>query len=374
MAIKNFTGFETGDTSERITTVTSGTGAVAVQSTVKRTGSYALKCTAPTTSTAAMKVGRPDSTSLNIATAYHRVYVWFELLPVSASEEVIALNDLSSVLKLAVRVDSNGALSLWDSTGTAQIGSDWTGVTTGRWYRIELSCASGASAAVELKVDGASVISGTGNTGTSNHRDISLGKQTDRNGKSVTVYYDDWKCDDASFPGAGACVLVKPTGDGSAVLWTVGAGGGSDWENVDELPPDGSTTYLLSTLTAGNEQYCVFEDLPAITLPICAVKALAVCLRDGASNGAYIVRIKRGADASSSASLTSTSTYVGKGLVADVDPSTMAAWTVAGVNGCEAGVVENSAAERTRVTAIYLMADVAAFGAGGGFWGGGWWW
>ncbi len=358
MSWLNIVGFETGDTSEL--TGTGGTNSV--QSSTVRTGTYALRTNPTTTGTGYGEIKGADRATYNIATGYHRFYFRAATLPASSSEEIFSVLTRFLATKCTCRITSGGLLALYDSNGTTQLGSNGTtALSTGTWYRIEFKIGTGASAAYELKINGTVELSGTFNS-TTNSGAMRLGKVTNRNGQSVDFFYDDYALRDDAYPGAGAVKIMTPDGDGYATAWTIGAGSGSKFQVVDEVPPNSATDYLVSTLTTGDTGAVSLQSSSAagISGSINTVKSCCILRQDGASASSCKTRIRNASTNADSAAHTPNTSYLAYGNMSDVDPSDSAAWTTTDLDGTEVAVVENSAANKTRVTAIYLMVDYVA--------------
>ncbi len=153
---------------------------------------------------------------------------------------------------LAAKMTSGGVLQFWNLTGTpAQIGSNSSALSTGTWYRVELSCliAAGAADAGELRLDGTTVASTSGislSDTVSGEMEIGWFQDT---GSTTNMFIDDVALNDSTggsqntWPGAGNLVLLLPTADSAAgtgwVLGANGAEGGAGWDSVNNTPPQG---------------------------------------------------------------------------------------------------------------------------------------
>jgi len=201
-------------------------------------------------------------------TQYIRGYLNFSAFPTNTIT-VIQFFGL-----VAGKITSGGLLQLWNLTGTpAQIGSSSSALSTGTWYRIELSCliAAGAADAVELRLDGATVASQSGfSLSDTVPGEMELGVFQDP-GSSLNVFVDDVALNDSTggdqntWPGAGNIVLLKPTADSAvAAGWTDDAGSGTNiFDAVANTPPQGIADTTSSTglhqirdaTTGANEAY-----------------------------------------------------------------------------------------------------------------------
>jgi hypothetical protein len=360
-------GFEVGDASE----MNGNSGTFSVQSTTKRTGGWALKVNPTTTNTGYGEFSGRSAAGSSGATAYTTSYTRFYFRAAAfptTSEEIVEYQTIGNVLIAALRVIANGAggnLQLFDDTGTAQIGS--TGSTllaVNTWYRIEIVLTNTVPQTVTVKLDGATEITATDvDLGSVGMARVRFGKVLNRNGNSVEFYYDDIYVDDATWPGAGQILAMRPNGDGNYTAWTIGVGGGSDWENVDDpagggsAAHDGDATYLKST--GLDEQETVDLESTAtvgISGTIHAVVGI-VYVREQPSGGSqhFLVMRSNTTDALTNV-LNLTTTYNDIGLYKTTDPATGTAWTTAGLDAVEIGCYQGGTQE-LRWTAGYLMVD-----------------
>ena len=364
MARLNFAGVETRSLSEFTTS-----GTVSAVTTPVRTGTHALRANPTTTAAGYGQLGTLNVFGLQVtdvdagAVTYLAFYFQYATKPAANSEEIAAFYDTVAALKLAVRIDSAGNLMAFAADGTTQLGS--TGATTlsaNTWYLIEASAATGASAAWEIKIDGTSEISGTGSLGTRDAASVRVGKVTNRNGNTVDFFYDDIRWDGAAFPGAGQITRMDMDGDGAYVTWTVGAGAGADWTNVDDLNSaahDDDTTYLLSTLTDGNASTAslVTGAAAGITGTVKSVMNSGFFKRDGANAG-MTIRLRSGSTDNDTASIyVPTTAYVLLRKLYNTDPATAAAWVLSALDSVEVGAVEKDTGTRSRWTAGGLMVE-----------------
>lgn len=229
-------------------------GGATVVSDVVRSGVYAYKCTTDSFGNAAA-ISFVISRTLG-RTYYHRMYVRFDGLPASGSVDIITVSGFTAT------ITSGGALQLWNSGTSTQVGSDSaTTIVVGTWYRIELSAKiqSGASDdSAELRLDGITVATATNvSAATGDTGQVSMGWAIlNANNANNTLRIDDIAVNDDqganpqnSWPGEGKIVLLVPTSDNArATLWTGGAGGTTNlFDAVDNKPPVGTATETNTT-------------------------------------------------------------------------------------------------------------------------------
>lgn len=225
--------------------------APSVELTRVRSGSAALKCDSGAGNASAyFGFAGPIAASI---TTYTRVFFSFDALPSST----VPILSMGTVI-WSVRLTAAGKVQLWNDAGApAQIGSDSSATVVAdgsSWYRLEVALTLNGSSQitnVELRLDGAVVASGavTAILG-STHRCGWVSAP----GASKVLYCDDVAINDslgsdqASWPGDGKVVLLKPISDGQRGSWTGGAGGTTNlWDAVDNTPPIGTASETNST-------------------------------------------------------------------------------------------------------------------------------
>jgi hypothetical protein len=360
------TGWETGDSQEVVTT----SGTFSVQTTTKRTGAYALQSNPTTTAVGYQQwrlanawVAAASDAVLAHDTLYVTLYFQYATKPSSGDEPLIEFRHASGV-KADVRLDLNGNILMYNSAGTL-LGTSSSVLTVSTWYRLDIKCGTSATVgAYEVKINGASEISGTGNLNAAQHSGFRVGKTTNRNGNTVDYYYDDMIVDDAAYIGAGAVELMVPTATGTYSAWTAG-NGTSSFAEVDEVPSDSATSYIAPVADTNASTFNLESCASAgISGTINAVKFQVVAARVGGTNTSYQARIRNGSTDVDSSSLTATSSYGARTSLIATDPNGAIAWTTSGLDSTEIGVENVDASNITRVTQTVLQVHFTASGGG----------
>lgn len=363
-ATENLTGFDVGSTIE----ATQTNGAFSIQTSVVRTGSYALRTNPNTTGSGwfDFRGYNPGGTgtAINGNTIFLRFYFRYATKPAALSEPIIR-SFSQNFTKLELRINSDGNLVAYD-TGLVSLATGTTVLAQDTWYRINVEINTGATAAYEVLVDGVSDMSGTGDLSTEAHRGVEFGK-TNRNGNSVDFFYDDIIISDSAQPSAGAVKTMLPNANGTYQDFTVGAGVGDHYTLVNETPNDGDTSYLVSTLSAGEAETFALEDTATVGISgtINAVKAMAIVKRDGAANGTVEVRIRSASTDSDNGGAQAGVAYVDLAHILDTDPATGTTWLVSALDSVETGVQEDETTDRTRLTRTSIQVDYTPAAAGG---------
>lgn len=356
MAFLKVYGPVTGDDTEP--SVTSGTYSV-VTSPVLVSGSYALRSNPTTTAVGRVHLPKHGAngnfTDYNVATTYWRV--WFRVATLPATgEPFMSLVDTSNNVKIELRMNSTGNILAYDSTITL-IATGSTTLTLNSWYRIEVKCGTGASAAYELKIDGNVEFTGSANVGGTNAGHVRLGKTTNRNGDSVDFYYASFCASDSAYPGFGFVRFLTPAGDGAGTDFTASAG--SKYDCVNDWPHNSDTDYI-SDSTTGHAYTatcisCAQAGIFLISGSVNTVETIAA-VRATVAFGVK-VRLISGATTDDTTENTLGSSYVGRCKLYDTDPNTGAAWTTAALNAVEVGLVTGSGASVLRCTALGIAVD-----------------
>lgn len=225
--------------------------------------------------------------------------------------------------------------------GSFTIPSSWVANTFTHYMEVKLT--AGAAGSCEIRMNGVSVFSAVGQDFTDGNDNIGTVRLV--NPRSTISYWDDWYVADTDagvvtdFLGPVKVHPLEPNGNGSSSQW-VGSDANSidNYLLVDEVPSDSDTTYVESA-TLGQIDLYAFEDLPVgvdvvygVMVGVIAKKTLATAetidplVRTGAANfqGAAFVLPE--------------TTYDGFFHLWDVNPQTLAQWTVAEVNTAEFGV------------------------------------
>lgn len=360
MSTLNFMGFESGSTTEPYVIF----GACTVVTNIKRTGDYSLKIAKVTTAApycdtgSYTATGQQTSSGLagSLTTMWRRVWIYIDALPGASSEEILSARNGAN-LKMALRINNSGNLMAFASDGTTQLGSDGaTTLSTGTWNRLDVKVSKGVNAAYEIKVNGVSELSGTGNVGDTYNSGWVLGAYNNRNGQSYTIYYDDVNDDDADYPANSQCLGMYPGADGNYVTWTVGAGPADKWDCLNDRPHDGDTSYLLSTATIDQAYTAALATNASITGLVRAVKSTTVMKRN-AIGASMALRLRSGSTDSDADAYGAGAGYASIGKVYVTDPATSAAWTLGALANIQVGGVEKSATAASRMTFACAMVE-----------------
>jgi len=245
----------------------------------------------------------------------------------------------------SLRLSTN---TLTFNRGSTVLGTSPTVLVTGTWYYIEVKATIGSAGAFEVRVDGVTKISGTGNTQSTgntstNGIQLSVG---DFSGFSYTI--DDVYILNSSgstnntFLGDCRVLTTLPNADNTSspstnLTWTPNSGT-THYTQVDDTPsPDDDTTYVSSATPGQIDTY----KFPAIspTGPIAGIQAVLTARKDDAAARTISAeyRSSGGTNFDGSSVFSLTTSYLMDRQIWETDPATSTAWTAAGVNGGEFG-------------------------------------
>jgi hypothetical protein len=337
-ARKNIIGAEQGSMVNAEFAYSQGSfGSVTVSSVVARSGTYSYKFTVSGATLAEFKdvpttgnyPGRVDTTdNITHADNYFRGYYYFTALPAGAAEVIWNVTD-TSARKGSLRIRSDGKLAYYNSADTLQA-TGATVLSTNTWYRIETKVIKGTSAAWEVKIDGASEISGTTDNRNTDTFKNNVGSY-DVGGSGCTFYFDDGAIDDAQYPGAGKVTPLYPTSNGTTFEWT------NTYANIDEVPVDtgdysdspGSSGIMLTRLTT--------TGTAGITSGS-TIKAIRAYGRwNGTTTNSFVQRIYSGGSTYDTPTTFNMGGTFSLSLISEVSPNGGAAYTTTELDSIEIG-------------------------------------
>jgi hypothetical protein len=231
---------------------------------------------------------------------------------------------------------------------TTRITSDIV-TAAGLWHLIELRYKLASSGGVvELKIEGSTQGSWTGNTAPNGGTGITAVKWNLQSlGGPAPNYLDDVAINDTldsvddSWCGDGRVVGLRPDTTGNSAQWTKGGTtiNTNNFQQVNELQSNLTTTYVYSATSGQIDLYGVEALNLQATDSIKRVWAGAVAREETADGDSLKVGIRTGGQEYWSDPLTLTTNWQNlKGPEYTTNPSTSTAWTQSEVNALEVGV------------------------------------
>lgn len=328
--ILNFTGFEFGDLTKEFST-TSGT--FSNDGTTKYSGSYSLRTNPTTTNTGYVTFRNELNSSFNVTSVYGSFRFRVATLPSSSTEPIFFWSGTSFPSKFELRIQSDGRLRAYNSTGTL-IGQSASSLSTNTWYLIEFYLENTSTADFLIKVNGVNEISETADLLSDNYAAISVGKTSNRNSQTVDFYYDDLSISSSGYISGARVVLLTPTSNGTNTAWT------NDWDECEELPPDDATS-MISTGTVNNKESFNFQNYSDKSLDagsrIVSFKPTVRAREVAVGTPQFAILTRNGSTEDVSANITPTSTWTTYGKIYNNDFIDSNDWSLSEIDGIEIG-------------------------------------
>lgn len=335
-AVMDFTGFETGDSTE----LTSGfNGNSSTSTAVIRHGSYSLVSNPATSAIGWSAISSWDNNGVLVSSQIATPYVRFAFNPITAPSSLDEeFFNFGSTRNLSFRLNSARNIVAYDATGISI--STGTNVLTPGWHVIEAK--SGVRTADwEIKVDGNSELSGTSNVGTSTTTQIRLGKTVNSNSQSVIFYYDDFIWGNSNYFGDGQTGVLLPISSGTFSNFTVGSGSGPHWQILSHLPA--TSTNFLNDVSQATETIKTQTRIQAIIAvsTLTAVKPYnALSRNNGAGNTIKLRFGSNGIFDDGGPTAVNFGNPYGAAKIYNIDPKTGLTWAPKAIDTLEVGVID----------------------------------
>lgn len=241
----------------------------------------------------------------------------------------------------SIRINSaTHKLEIYTSTGTlAATGT--TAIQLATWYSLEvhIKIVDGATGAIDVRLDGTSEVAYSGDTQPGSDTTIDNVQYT---ATGAACYFDDLAMNDTagsvdnSWCGDGKCYYATGTSAGDVTQLTPSAG--SNWQCIDEVPPN--TSDYVSSAVAGNYDLYNCGTITLATGEIVRrVQVEARCLEESALGDSVKLGVKTVSTEyfdSGHVVTTAYARYVGNDLT--LNPNTGAAWTQTQIDALQVGV------------------------------------
>ncbi len=293
---------------------------------------YAISASNPTGSSL---LTLPVTASAKLITGFA-----FRMNNTNAASILSYFADAGAVEHIRINMNANGSIAI-TRVGTVLATSAVGVVPLNTWVYIEVSgTVNDTTGAVDVKVNGVSVVTFTGDTknaGTSVNMDQI---RIDVNNSSRYGYDDLYVCNDQgsrnnAFLGDVRVQTLRPNGAGSAAAMTP-VGSGSNYANVDEATPNPADFNYSGT--PGHQDLYAMEDLAAGTAAVLAVQVNNAARKTDSGARSIKNLIRAGGTTTASAVLALSVTSDVYSTVHDGNPTTATAWDVADIAALEAGV------------------------------------
>ncbi len=237
------TGFEIGSTANggEFDTVV---GAISYDTTTKRSGAQSLRCNGNDENV------RHRFIADTSAQLYFRFYLNAATLP-SSGNKVLMFTIWDGGVGNRLRLGDDGKLYLYDWNDVTLLGTSTTALSTGTWYRIEVShVISVGNFTMTVRINGTEEINVTAADVTGGVGAFILGIVGNAN--TADLYFDDVAVNDTSgtsqtsWPGAGSIAHMNPSAAGDNAMGARGGTDtGSDHGQVNQVPFNDASYYVL---------------------------------------------------------------------------------------------------------------------------------
>lgn len=241
----------------------------------------------------------------------------------------------------------------WDATtrilslsNGSTLATGTTPVPPGTWVYIELGAhihSSAGSATVRLngltECSVSSVNTNPVGSGTANV--VALGTYGNMP-NDQTIYFDDhYACDgqgsvNNTFLGDVRVQALLPTSDGANTAWATSSGS-THYNLVNEVPPDGDTSYVTSSTVGQVDEYGM-TPIAVSSGTVAGVQVLIYARKNDAGTRTIAPVVREGGTDYVGTSQALSTSYVYLSQIYEADPATSAAWTISGINGDQFGV------------------------------------
>ncbi|MBI2036831.1 MAG: tandem-95 repeat protein, partial [Candidatus Liptonbacteria bacterium] len=320
---------------------------------------------------------RFDESNIN-GPLYFRFYVRVADYP-DTTQSIIVLDSTGGGDRAGIRMTPTGTLQLADLDGTGnpiKIGSDSSVLSLNTWYRVELKydASAGLSAvSLEARLNGTTFASSASITNGNNIARVAWGMIA--GAANYDLYWDDIAINTASWPGEGKIVLLRPNAAGDNSGWTLGAGTGANYLQVDEETPDDAGTYLKEASSTGTiaDDYNI-QDAVSLIGSDARIALVQVGVRGGGTGDlarTFVTRIKAssGGTVEESASIDwslnnwrtneeGPNAHNYALTLYDLPAGSTSDWTAADLDSAQIGVRHDAAnTNEVRVSAMWLLAE-----------------
>lgn len=201
-------------------------------------------------------------TSNQITTGYIGVAIRIHSA-VNANTQLIRWSNASNISVGFIQLTTSNTLALINSAGS-QIGSASAALSLDTWYYVELkNDASTNPGALAGRLNGIVFASGSNSNQGQWARSL-IGTITGTQTTSDIFFTDMKICDSTgssfnSYPGNGNVLLVRPNGAGESTGWSIAGSSpaATNWQSVNEVPPDDAITLVNEALLSDIDLYTV---------------------------------------------------------------------------------------------------------------------
>lgn len=300
-------------------------GPPTINATTARSGGNSLRITS-TAASATKNIGSNQAT-LNVA------FAWQPSTLAAGTSSLLQVSD-AGTLQCNLRVLSDGTIQAYRNNATL-LGASGVGAISGGGYQ-HVECTITISATVgviQVWVNGTSVLNltaqNTKQTANATVSGFTIGAPFGATHDYCDIIFSTTRINDSRVE----CMV--PTGAGNYTQFTPSTG--SNWQNVDEVPPNGDTDYN-DTITVNNIDTFTHGALSSSPTSISAVIVNVRARNTTTGSGSVAPFIRSSSTDAVGTSVALNTSYVDFQTVWETDPHTGSAWAnAAAVNAAEIG-------------------------------------
>ncbi|MBI4948014.1 hypothetical protein HY844_00425 [Candidatus Berkelbacteria bacterium] len=340
------------------------TGSPEISTSIYRSGAASFKLT---TTLATELLQYRFATTNQQGVYYFRVYMRATTLP-AGNRTLAYFADTSSNAKIGIVLYSTGKVQLYNIEDSTGIGSQSSGtVSSTDWTRLEvkIDTTTLASTSAELRMDGATVGSGTADL-TAGVGRVIMGSGSAA--ESIEYYFDDIAVNaglgtnQSTWPGSGSIFHLNPNAAGDNSAWT------NTYTNIDETTPNDATDSVTETTTGDILDVNLANSSLSSTAAVSLVSVGARFRTSGATQEDFKVRLKdtaSGATIESDTLSPASTTWVSNQtadprkypLTAYTRPDVDGAWNDTYLDSAQIGVRDTGGSGTVEVTALWLLVE-----------------
>jgi hypothetical protein len=310
-----------------------------ISTTQARTGTYSLRMDYNSLATAGVLARRVLGSAQIVVGCGLGMY--FNGLPTVNGEHGFEFRNNANDCIAYLAIQSDGAIGLYVGSGRTLLASSDPVITASSWQHVEAKIVCDTVVGeVEVRVNGTTVLHVTDqNLGSLGATQIAFGMPDTDSGGSLVYYLDDivtWNdlgTINNDFMGAQRVYTFFADADTAQADWTK-VGDTDGFDCIDNVPPDGDTTYLVAD-DDGLVSEFELPTLPPETEIIVGVYIPLMGRLEDAGTGNVQASLVSGSDVSLGPDTTLTTAYTYWGGVHELDPATDAPWTKAGLEAAK---------------------------------------
>lgn len=253
----------------------------------------------------------------------------------------------AGITQCSISINPDGTITAhrdWPPSNVV-LGTSSAVVTAGTYCYLEVRFVINQTAgSIEVRKDGVVILSVT-SVDTQVHASIAASDQFQflitSSSEAGTIDFDDiYICDgngiiNNNFLGDLRVDAVFPNGAGNSSVFTPSTG--SNWQNVDDTPSDDDATYNSASGVGAIDLYA-FPDIAPTVGTVFGIASYLTMKKDDSDPHTARDLIRRSATNYSGTTKTLTTSYAMYTEIHEIDPSTLAQWTIANVNAAEFGL------------------------------------